>query len=87
MTNSLLIPSESPGHRVSGVLFLFLINTMYRRGHVEHALRQFHTAAGALVDDLVEQLQNEIVRVPGLQHLQLANIQITPAVSASSFKR
>ena len=51
---------------------------MHRRGHIEHTLRQLHPAAGALVDNLIQQFQDEIVRVPGLQYLQLAHVQIPP---------
>ena len=57
------------GYRIGGIPFLFLINPMYCRRHIKHTLRQLHPAAGALVDDLIQQLQNKIVRVPGLQHL------------------
>ena len=34
-------------------------------GHVKDALGQFNPLAGTLVDDLIEQLQNEIIREAG----------------------
>ena len=49
---------------------------MYRRGHIKHALRQLDALAGALVDDLIEQLQRKVIRIARLLHLQLAQIQI-----------
>lgn len=49
---------------------------MHRRGHVKHALRQLDTLAGALVDDLIKQLQRKVIRIAWLLHLQLAQIQI-----------
>ena len=49
---------------------------MHRRGHIKHALRQLDALAGALIDDLIEQLQRKIVRIARLLHLQLAQIQI-----------
>ena len=55
---------------------LRLIYAMHRRGHIKHALRQFDALAGALIDDLIEQLQRKIVRIARLLHLQLAQIQI-----------
>ena len=49
---------------------------MHRRGHVKHALRQLDALAGALVDNLIEQLQRKVIRIARLLHLQLAQIQI-----------
>lgn len=51
---------------------------MYRRGHIKHTLRKLYPAAGALVNDLIQQLQDEVIRIPGLQHFQLAHVQIPP---------
>ena len=47
-------------------------------GHVKDALGQLDPLAGALVDDLIQQLQHEVVGEAGLQHLQFAHIQIAP---------
>ena len=43
-------------------------------GHVKDALGQFDMLTGALVDDLVEQLQNEVVGEPGFQHLLVCRV-------------
>ena len=57
---------------------LLLKNPMYGSGHIKHSLRQLDPEAGALVDDLIEQLQDEIIGIAGLQHLQLTHIQVSP---------
>ena len=57
---------------------LLLKNSMYGGGHVKYALRQLDPETGALVDDLIQQLQNEIIRIAGLQHLQFTYIQVPP---------
>ena len=49
------------------LLFLsFFIHPMHLRGHVEHALRQLDAQAGSFVDQLIQELQHEIVRVAWL---------------------
>ena len=58
-------------------LFLLLINPVNGRSHVKDALGQLDPLAGALVDNFIEQLQHEVVRKMGLQHLQLAHVQVT----------
>lgn len=47
-------------------------------GHVKDTLGQLDPLAGAFVYDLIQQLQDEVVRKSRLQHLQLAHIQIAP---------
>jgi hypothetical protein len=56
----------------------FFINPMNSGGHVKDTLGQLDPLAGALVDDLIEQFQDEVVGELGLQHLQFAHIQIAP---------
>ncbi len=51
---------------------------MYGGSHIKYSLRQLDPETGALVDDLIEQLQKEVIRIAGLQHLQFAYIQIPP---------
>ena len=60
------------------LFLLFSIHPMHLRRHIEHALRELDTQAGAFVDQLVQELQHEIVRVARLQDLQLADVQIAP---------
>ena len=47
---------------------LFSIHPMYLCCHVEHALRELDTQTRSLVDELIQELQHEIVRVARLQH-------------------
>ena len=54
-----------------------LINPIDSGGHVKDALVELDQLAGVLIDDLIEQLQYEVVRETGLQHLQLAHVQVT----------
>ena len=39
---------------------------MHLRGHVEHALRELDTQTRSLVDEFIQKLQHEIVRVARL---------------------
>ena len=56
----------------------FFVDAMNSGGHVKDALGQFDPLAGALVDDLIEQLQHKVVREAGFQYLQLTHIQVAP---------
>ena len=47
-------------------------------GHVKDTLGQLDPLAGAFVYDLIQQLQDEVVRKSRLQHLQLAQVQVAP---------
>ena len=44
----------------------FSIHPMHLRGHVEHALRELDTQTRSLVDEFIQKLQHEIVRVARL---------------------
>ena len=47
-------------------LFLFPIHPMHLRCHIEHALRELDAQAGGFVDEFIQELQHEIVRVARL---------------------
>ena len=50
---------------------LFLAkDPMNGRCHIENALRQTHTLAGFLVQNLIEQLEHKIIGILRLQYLQ-----------------
>ena len=57
---------------------------MHLRSHVKHALRQLDTQTGALVDELIEELQHKIIRIAWFQNFKLADIQI-PSCSIGFF--
>ena len=48
------------------LFLLFSIHPMYLRCHIEHTLWQLDAQAGAFVDELVQELQHEIIRVARL---------------------
>ena len=58
-----LAPKEERTHPF---LVLFSIHPMHLRGHVEHALREFDAQARGFVDQLIQELQHEIIRVARL---------------------
>lgn len=45
---------------------LFFLHPMHLRGHVEDTLRQLDAQAGSFVDQLIQELQHEIIRVARL---------------------
>ena len=51
-------------------IVLLLINAVNGRCHIENALRQTHTLAGFLVQNLIEQLEHKIIGILRLQYLQ-----------------
>ena len=51
-------------------IVLLLINAVNGRCHIENALRQTHTLAGFLVQNLIEQLEHKIIGILRLQSLQ-----------------
>lgn len=55
---------------------LLSIYPMHLRSHVKHALRQLDTQTGALVDELIEELQHKIIRIAWFQNFKFADIQI-----------
>ena len=49
------------------LLFLsFFIHPMHLRRHIEHAFRELDAQTRALVDELIQELQHEIVRIARL---------------------
>ena len=56
----------------------FVIDAMHHAQHIESALRQPDMLGGMLVDKLVQQFQDGVVRVFRLQHRHAAAVQIPP---------